>query len=377
MIGLSLTGFFKTKISTAAGLIIIVCAAASTTVLITTASAAEVWPDYGFAFPIVQTAKANTLPPNVLGEAVKDADNKPVCIEGNCYYYQISNLNIPDSATNNDKKIIVSLNDQELVYLEGTKVIGSFKISSGLAHTPSPEGEFEILVKKPTVNYVGAGYSYRGTKWNLLFKPNAGGNFYIHGTYWHNNFGRPMSHGCINVSYENMEALYNWADVGTKVIIQVQPIIPFADGTLVLDASDGKTIYIIDSGEKRGFTSREVFQGLGYDFSQMVKSNLSGYPEGLPVSSIAAPHPAGTLVKYETELYKIAVSGKKLIPNENVFKSWGWVATTVVEANSADLDLPNLGNVKYREGAIIEADDGTTQVVSNGRLKRFIKSDLN
>ena len=37
--------------------------------------------------------------------------------------------------------------------------------------------------------------------------------------YWHNKFGQPMSHGCVNVGYDNMEGLYNWADAGTKVTI--------------------------------------------------------------------------------------------------------------------------------------------------------------
>jgi len=41
----------------------------------------------------------------------------------------------------------------------------------------------------------------------------------IHGAYWHNNFGNPMSHGCVNMQLGDAEALYNWADVGTRVII--------------------------------------------------------------------------------------------------------------------------------------------------------------
>jgi lipoprotein-anchoring transpeptidase ErfK/SrfK len=43
--------------------------------------------------------------------------------------------------------------------------------------------------------------------------------YWIHGAYWHDNFGQPMSHGCVNVDYENMEPLYDWSQVGTKVII--------------------------------------------------------------------------------------------------------------------------------------------------------------
>ncbi|MGE5251028.1 MAG: L,D-transpeptidase, partial [Bacteroidota bacterium] len=39
----------------------------------------------------------------------------------------------------------------------------------------------------------------------------------LHGTYWHNNFGTPMSHGCVNLRIEDSKWLYNFASVGTTV----------------------------------------------------------------------------------------------------------------------------------------------------------------
>ena len=44
------------------------------------------------------------------------------------------------------------------------------------------------------------------------------GGYGLHGTYWHNNFGTPMSHGCVNLSQGDAAWLYNWAPVGTKVV---------------------------------------------------------------------------------------------------------------------------------------------------------------
>ena len=41
----------------------------------------------------------------------------------------------------------------------------------------------------------------------------------LHGTYWHNNFGVPMSHGCINMRTGDVAQIYNWATVGTTVTI--------------------------------------------------------------------------------------------------------------------------------------------------------------
>ena len=49
-----------------------------------------------------------------------------------------------------------------------------------------------------------------------MFKKGKGFNYYIHGAYWHNKFGKQMSHGCVNVSYANMEGLYQWAEKGDK-----------------------------------------------------------------------------------------------------------------------------------------------------------------
>lgn len=42
----------------------------------------------------------------------------------------------------------------------------------------------------------------------------------LHGTYWHNNFGRPMSHGCVNLPTPIAEQLYHWAEIGTPVVVQ-------------------------------------------------------------------------------------------------------------------------------------------------------------
>jgi hypothetical protein len=118
------------------------------------------------------------------------------------------------------KEIKVDLATQSLAYSLGQYQLGSFLISSGTKGFNTPAGDYKILVKKPLVDYKGKNYDYPDTKWNLLFKYQKGGNLYIHGAYWHNNFGQPMSHGCVNVSYSNMEGLYNWASVGTQVIIR-------------------------------------------------------------------------------------------------------------------------------------------------------------
>jgi len=117
-----------------------------------------------------------------------------------------------------EKVIKVDIATQTLSYYFDGKLFDSFLISSGVAGMDTPEGEFAILDKIPVKHYGGPGYDLPNTKWNLLFTKRIYG-YYIHGAYWHNNFGHPMSHGCINVDYEHMEPLYWWAQYGTKVII--------------------------------------------------------------------------------------------------------------------------------------------------------------
>jgi lipoprotein-anchoring transpeptidase ErfK/SrfK len=45
------------------------------------------------------------------------------------------------------------------------------------------------------------------------------GGFAIHGAYWHENFGTPVSHGCVNLRVPEAKALYDWASVGTRVVV--------------------------------------------------------------------------------------------------------------------------------------------------------------
>jgi lipoprotein-anchoring transpeptidase ErfK/SrfK len=123
---------------------------------------------------------------------------------------------ITGDARSKNKYVIVDLSDQHLHYFIGDVRIGSIAVSTGQRITPTPTGEFSIERKVPSIHYFGSGYSYPNTKWNLQFKP----HYYLHGAYWHNQFGKkPMSHGCINIAYKDVEKLYAFLDVGDKVSV--------------------------------------------------------------------------------------------------------------------------------------------------------------
>lgn len=114
------------------------------------------------------------------------------------------------------RSVSVNRSKQILDYfLNGVK-IGTIPVSTGLIGTETPLGEFHILRKVPVVHYLGPGYDLPNTKWNLEFKR----SFYLHGAYWHNQFGiKPMSHGCVNIAYKDAEKLYKFLDVGDKVTV--------------------------------------------------------------------------------------------------------------------------------------------------------------
>ena len=117
-----------------------------------------------------------------------------------------------------ERLIKVNIASQYLEYYFGSRLMDGFLISSGIAGMDTPKGQFTILDKEPVKHYGGPGYDLPNTKWNMHFTTRSY-RYWIHGAYWHHNFGHKMSHGCVNVDYKNMEPLYDWSQIGTKVII--------------------------------------------------------------------------------------------------------------------------------------------------------------
>jgi hypothetical protein len=115
------------------------------------------------------------------------------------------------NAAGEEKWIEVSLDQQILRAWEGNKVIMEFPISSGLWY-PTPKGDFGIWYKTRYQRMKG-GSKELGTCYDL---PNVPSNMFfylgfgIHGAYWHNNFGHPMSHGCVNTPLVNAAQLFEW-----------------------------------------------------------------------------------------------------------------------------------------------------------------------
>lgn len=112
-----------------------------------------------------------------------------------------------------ERWIDVNLSQQMVYAYEGNAVVNSFLVSTGTWETPTVTGRYHIYVKLRYTDMTGPGYYLPNVPYTMYFYQGYG----LHGTYWHHNFGTPMSHGCVNLDTNDAAWLYNWASVGTLV----------------------------------------------------------------------------------------------------------------------------------------------------------------
>jgi len=92
-------------------------------------------------------------------------------------------------------------------------LVRSHLVSTGLPDTPTVLGDYKVYVKHVATDMRGPDYYLPQVPYTMYFYQGYG----IHGTYWHNSFGRPMSHGCVNLPTSEAQWFFNWAEVGTPV----------------------------------------------------------------------------------------------------------------------------------------------------------------
>ncbi len=119
-----------------------------------------------------------------------------------------------------ERSIQIDISEQRLYAYEHGRIAKSFLVSTGVRRHPTPIGKTTILKKVPVMDYrwnYGPGNPDNYDLPNVRFNLKIFSNIFIHTAYWHNNFGHPMSHGCVNTSLEDAKWVYNWAEVGTPV----------------------------------------------------------------------------------------------------------------------------------------------------------------
>ena len=139
-----------------------------------------------------------------------------------------------------DKRVEVRLDDQVVLAYQKNNLVFATRASTGgrlrSGTYTTPEGEFKTFHKRPTRHMsrgdiAASGFDLPGVPWVLYIKENG---ISFHGTYWHNDYGRPRSHGCINLTPQAAKWLYRWTlptvptdkefiygHVGTRVDIKV------------------------------------------------------------------------------------------------------------------------------------------------------------
>jgi LysM repeat protein len=115
-----------------------------------------------------------------------------------------------------ERKIVIDLSEQSLTAYQGDVPVLYTIVSTGKASTPTRVGEFAIYQKLKSQHMTGEDYDLPGVPWVMYYD----GEMAIHGAYWHANFGVPTSHGCTNMTIPESKALYAWAPLGTRVIVQ-------------------------------------------------------------------------------------------------------------------------------------------------------------
>ncbi|MBN1966086.1 MAG: LysM peptidoglycan-binding domain-containing protein [Anaerolineae bacterium] len=119
----------------------------------------------------------------------------------------------PTPTITSGRQIIVDLSDQRVYAYENGALLRSVVVSTGLPGTPTVTGDFNIYWKLTSQTMQGPGYYLPGVPWVMYFYQ----GYALHGTYWHSNFGQPMSHGCVNLPTDEAAWFFNWAEVGTPV----------------------------------------------------------------------------------------------------------------------------------------------------------------
>jgi hypothetical protein len=112
------------------------------------------------------------------------------------------------------KWIDVDLTAQQVVAYEGTRSVFSAIVSTGLPDTPTVTGRYRIYLKYRSQTMYG-GSRASGDYYYLPDVPYVQyfhQGYAFHGTYWHDNFGQPMSRGCVNMRTDDARWLFEWAE---------------------------------------------------------------------------------------------------------------------------------------------------------------------
>lgn len=184
------------------------------------------------------------LPDNFSGEIDFEAkkgqfEGKTVLIPGDLFN---NGGNRVLSFANEERWIEVDLSEQKLYAWEGDGLFLESAVSSGLPYFPTPQGEFRIWIKLKAARMEGGSgryyYNLPNVPYIMYFEnsdvPGYRG-YGLHGAYWHNDFGTPRSHGCVNLPIPVAKELFYWTS----------PVLPDGKGVVRADSGNPGTRIVI------------------------------------------------------------------------------------------------------------------------------------
>lgn len=127
---------------------------------------------------------------------------------------------------------------------------------------------------------------------------------------------------------------------------EVKPYyIPPRNGSLILDQG---TVYLITGGLRAGFSSEEVFFGLGFSYTNVYPGDTSFMVTLAPINSAMQVHPNGTLINDAGTLYVMHDGFRMGVPSMAILESWGYWAQEAVPANMYDRQAEVSGILETR-----------------------------
>ncbi len=136
-------------------------------------------------------------------------------------------LRSDDLAANNGrvdpklKRIEISLDKQRLIAFEGDREVFATFVSTGISDFATDRGEYKITRMRLSRYMAGnaeSEYVLPGVPFNMYFNNGQA----LHGAYWHNNFGRRASHGCVNLPPDKAAWLFRWIYIPERVKLLTQ-----------------------------------------------------------------------------------------------------------------------------------------------------------
>ncbi len=176
---------------------------------------AEIAQRFNITWPAIVQANSITNPNSILPGQMLIIPHANTVVDLGIIDPSLAPIAGPEPTVTVGKQIIVSVSQSRIYAYEDGRMVRSALGSMGLPATPTVTGNFSVQRKYESQIMSGPGYYLPNVQWISYFYS----GYAIHGTYWHNNFGQPMSHGCVNLTNDDAKWFYDFAPVGTPVLV--------------------------------------------------------------------------------------------------------------------------------------------------------------